>query len=507
MVPLGRVRRSLWLALALHVSVAGCEPEVAAPDPWEVAQEAFAQNDPRAFEFWSDLPATHPASATARRRLATADTHYQEGIRRLAAEDDDAAYREIRRGLDDGPMDPGYYPIIARLHVGRGNDAEAARLFERYLRARPDARDADAVREELRSLSPGASILTETPLPPPSAVMEPARVSAVPTAAWVALGVLSGLLLALAGARLRTWLRHRGVSLARLVREQPELHPAIAYLVGSLRHELLKHRVGAAREVLHLLGAGEPTSEQRSFLESRLLGSAGSLPLDQAFDAYLRAFERALGGRFDVRSDRTFRAARDAIRVIVELTPALAARHTPRRERRLQAAHAALSAFDASLKELVDGLIRTDVDRALFEQVVAEVRQEYAPSGVELDGLVVEAEQPVAVEVFRVDLVLVLKNIFRNAVLAVGRGPAPRSVRLGVRVELEVTGEETVHIEVSDTSDAPLTLEMIRDREFGRGLGLVSAAVDRYGGAISIEPGRDGFVKSVVVSFPCAYNA
>jgi signal transduction histidine kinase len=48
---------------------------------------------------------------------------------------------------------------------------------------------------------------------------------------------------------------------------------------------------------------------------------------------------------------------------------------------------------------------------------------------------------------------------------------------------------------------------MIRDREFGRGLGLVSAAVDRYGGAISIEPGPGGFEKSVVVSFPCAYNA
>ena len=80
-------------------------------------------------------------------------------------------------------------------------------------------------------------------------------------------------------------------------------------------------------------------------------------------------------------------------------------------------------------------------------------------------------------------------------------------MRLGVRIALEVTGEETVHIELSDTSAAPLTLEMIRDREFGRGLGLVSAAVDRYGGAISIEAGPEGFVKSVVVSFPCAYNA
>jgi hypothetical protein len=120
--------------------------------------------------------------------------------------------------------------------------------------------------------------------------------TSVPLAAWVALGVVSGLLLALSGAWLLGWFRRRGVSLSRLVREQPELHPAIAYLVGSLRHELLKHRVGAAREVLNLLGAGESSPAQHAFLEARLLGTVGSLPLDQAFDAYLRAFERALGG-------------------------------------------------------------------------------------------------------------------------------------------------------------------------------------------------------------------
>ena len=40
--------------------------------------------------------------------------------------------------------------------------------------------------------------------------------------------------------------------------------------------------------------------------------------------------------------------------------------------------------------------------------------------GIELDALLIEVEEPIAVEVFRVDLVLVLKNIFRNAVLAVG---------------------------------------------------------------------------------------
>lgn len=496
-----------WALLACAWLLAlGCEPAVEAPDPWPIAEAAFTRNEPRAFELWAELPTEHPESASVRRRLATADTHYQEGIRRLAAEDDEGAYREIRRGLDHGPMDPGYYPIIARLYVARGNDAEAARLFERYLLARPQATDAAEVRDELRSLSPGASILTDTP-PEPVPVAPPSDAARVPLVAWVSLGVVSGLLLAFSGAWLLGWFRRRGVSLGRLVREQPELHPAIAYLVGSLRHELLKHRVGASREVLNLLGTGEASPAQRAFLESRLLGNVGSLPLDQAFDAYLRAFERALGGRFDVRSDRAFRRAREAIETIVKLTPKLTVRHAPRHVRKLRAAHAALDAFDASLKELVDGLIRTEVDEALLTQVVTEVRQEYAPSAVEMDSLSVDVSETVAIEVFRVDMVLVLKNILRNAILAVGRGPAPRSVRLHVSVALEMTGEETVHIAISDTSDAPLTLEMIRDREFGRGLGLVSAAVDRYGGAISIEPGPAGFVKSVVVSFPCAYNA
>ncbi len=36
-----------------------------------------------------------------------------------------------------------------------------------------------------------------------------------------------------------------GKSLAELAMARPELHPAIAYLVSSVRHELLKHRIGA----------------------------------------------------------------------------------------------------------------------------------------------------------------------------------------------------------------------------------------------------------------------
>ena len=128
-------------------------------------------------------------------------------------------------------------------------------------------------------------------------------------------------------------------------------------------------------------------------------------------------------------------------------------------------------------------------------------------SAVPLSAVEVEVPEAAAVEVFRIDLILVLKNIFRNAVLATGRGAEPGRVRLSLRVELELTGEETVHLSVSDSSEEPLTLEMIRDREFGRGLGLVTAAVDRYGGAISIEDGPSGFKKSVVVSFPCAYDA
>ena len=89
--------------------------------------------------------------------------------------------------------------------------------------------------------------------------------------------------------------------------------------------------------------------------------------------------------------------------------------------------------------------------------------------------------------------------------LAVGRSPAPRQVALDVELTLLPTGEEIVRLRVHDTSPEPLTTEQIyqsldpHDPRIQHGLGLVTAALHLYNGAITIEPGRPGFRKAVVV--------
>ena len=502
---MGRALRLLAFALAL----AACtSPQ--RTDPWPAARALFDRRDPRAFDAWRALPEWSEGHSEAQRRLEEADPYYREAVRHLAVEDDAAAQEAIRGGLERGPMDPAYYPVLARVFLDRETPAEAIRFFQRYLRARPNAPDASAIRDELGELSPGAAILLDAP-PELTPASEESAAPSVPLVAWVLLGVMAGILAAVAAARLRARLATRGFGLPRVIAEQPELHPAIAMLVGSLRHELLKHRVAATRDVLSLWADGCASEAQQTFLRDRLLGSGANggalIPLDRAFDAYVRAFERSLGGRFDASRDPSFRAARAAIREILARTPAVGEDPSPRVWRNLEGAHVRLAGFDRELEQLTEGLIRTQVDEALLLEVVAEVREEYAAGRVALASIEVHVEESAAVEVFRVDLALVLKNVVRNAILAAGRGEDPAAVLIRTSLDLEETGEETLHFEIHDTSPEALTLDAIRDGEIGRGLGLVRAAVDRYGGAIAVAEGAEGFAKAVVISFPRAYQA
>jgi C4-dicarboxylate-specific signal transduction histidine kinase len=152
-------------------------------------------------------------------------------------------------------------------------------------------------------------------------------------------------------------------------------------------------------------------------------------------------------------------------------------------------------------------MVRTRVDGSLLREVVDEVRSEYAAGRVRLDAVSIRAPEPAPmVEVFHVDLVLVLKNVVRNAILAAGRAPAPRRVGIDVETRVEVTGEELVRIVVRDSSEEPLDTEQIYARRMDRGLGLVTAALARYDGVIEVEPGGAGWAKAVVVRFFRAYG-
>ena len=125
-------------ALSL-LTVIACGPSAA--QQWSEALDAKEAGDPLAFDRWQAIAPDTPEGRHARSLLAQADGHYREGIRRLAIGDDSGAYEEMRAGVALAPMDPGYYPTVGRLFHERGNDVGAARVYARYLRARPNADD------------------------------------------------------------------------------------------------------------------------------------------------------------------------------------------------------------------------------------------------------------------------------------------------------------------------------------------------------------------------------
>ncbi len=240
----------------------------------------------------------------------------------------------------------------------------------------------------------------------------------------------------------------------------------------------------------------------QKFVTERLYGGE---PLAEAWESHVLAFERALGPELDLRRrDVAFRRAAKAIETLVRLQPELlqGSGHS-----RLRAAHRELRAFDGALGRALSLLTRTRVDELLLRDVVGAVRGEIAAGKVALDGIALEAPTPgPLIEVFRGDLTLVLKNVVRNAILAVERDAAPRRVRIEVATELEPTGEEQVLIRVLDTASARPDLDAARAKGIDRGLGLVSAALTRYHGALSVEDAEAPYQKAVVVRFFRAFD-
>ena len=486
------------LALALLVSIAcssAAEREAQAVEAWEVAKDAWERGQLDAYSLWTQLDPRSEQGQRAAARLAAADTHYREGVRLLRA--GRPARDELAAATALAPMDPALYLALARACREQGITLRAAEYYSKFLAVFPEGPRSDVARRELRELDPElVGVLgpagVAVPQPPP-----PAASPWLPAAG----GVVVGVVLAVTTFLLVQFFRGRGIALDRLVAQSPEFHPAVAYLVGSLRHELLKHRIGAARDAL---AKEEVDDEELSFLRGRLYGGT---PLVDAWEGHLVAFRRAIGPRVDLSRDRAFRGAGRAVREIAKLEDGLRedadAGARKKALQRLASAHAELVRFDERLADLVHGLVRTDVDEGLLREVVAEVREEYTAGQVELDRVeVFGPEDEVVLEVFRADLVLVLKNVVRNAIIAVGRADAPRALRVDVRVELEPTGDETVRLRVLDSNPEALDTSVLFDRRVDRGLGLVAAAVHRYGGTIDVEPAdEEGYEKAVVVSF------
>ncbi|MAQ14035.1 MAG: hypothetical protein CMN30_04470 [Sandaracinus sp.] len=484
-----------WLlALGLAAALAcddGGEHGVDTRAQWERAEEAWERGEVGAYAMWKELDTDTSIGREAHRRLAEADPHYREGVELLREGDPDARHA-LAAGIALAPMDPSFYLALARACRDQGLSLRAAEYYTKFLTAFPEGERAEEARVELRRLDPQLAGLFDQRTLLPRAPTAPDR------SPWLLIvaGVFLGGVLTLTTQTVARFQRTRGVSLERLVAASPEFHPAIAYLVGSLRHELLKHRIGAAADAI----AGAPDEERLAFLRKRLYGGQ---PLVDAWEAHLSAFERALGHRVDLHRDRSFRRAGRAIRRIARLEEGIGAGQ-PAALSALAEAHRTLMALDRELAGLIGALIRTEVDRSLLEEIAKEVRSEHSAGRVELASLAIEppaGAEAVALDVFRVDLVLILKNVLRNAILAVAEDEPPRHVRLDAVVELEATGEETVRIRVHDSSAKTLDPEILFDRRVDRGLGLVAAAVHRYGGTIDVEPAEAPYEKRVVVAF------
>jgi signal transduction histidine kinase len=473
----------LAVALASGAALDGCAR--GGDRAWQKAAELWQRRDPAAFAAWRALDATTPDRARAHARLAEADGEYRRGIALLS--DGDAGARTLlEAAAARAPLDPALYLSLARACHRRGLDERAAAMYQKFLAQAPAGAEAETARRELGALSDdiGASF-------------EPPR-AAPPSWPWwplLPLGVA-----VVVGGWLLARSRGRRTSLAELASDHPELQPAIAFLVGCLRHELLKHRILAVGDAVRAVADGQLAKSERSFLVKRLYGGE---PLAVAWAGHLGAFMRALGPRFDLlRRDPAFADASRAIDVIAGSEGELA-RGDSEAARRVLAEHKRLVGFDAALGQLSARLMHTIVDAAFLAQLADDVQRELGPARVRVE--LSAPAQPIAVESYRFDLALIIRNVLRNAVAAAANGPEPARVALDVEVALEPTGDEVVRVRVRDTNPSPLPApaELIE----ARGLALIRAALQRCDGSLSVEPGGDGFAKGVVVRLFCALHA
>lgn len=504
------MRSLAWLA-ALLVLASCTSDAAAATQAWHAALRDWEETrNPAAYGAWLAIDERFPEGQEAHRRIREADRLYRDGIARVAA-GDPSAREPFEEAVRTAPMDPRLYLPLARAFRAQAELApdnphlfiRAAEYYRKFLTLVPGDPDHDVAQRELEELDPESAQLAPLDVPAASPTL-PADggLLSSPLAIATVLSV-AALLLALA-ALVVILARPSGRSLAELAAKRPELHPAIAYLVSSLRHELLKHRIGAVSSGIDALAEGRASSPQREFVTTRLFGGE---PLAEAWEGHLRSFERALGPELDLRRrDRAFRKAARAIADIGRLEGPLG-RGDARASKRLRDAHSELGRLDAELAALVSRMVRTRVDDTLVREVLDEVRAEYAASRISLGAVAIETPHPAPeIEVFRVDLVLVLKNVLRNAILAVGRMEPPGRVKVEVVIELEATGEENVVLRVLDTSPETLTTEAIYERRVDRGLGLVTAALTRYDGAIVVEPAEAPWAKAVALRFFRAFG-
>lgn len=476
---------------------AGSPVEVEARQQFDYCQSRWAQRDVAAWDCFVRIDRESKSGQIARDLLEQSNDEFIIGLEKLHEGRDQDAREYFRKGMDIGPFDPHHYFELAEIYYGRDLYAQAIRYCGTYLdfmNKRRETVDRYAWEKCIEIITRP----TGGPSNPEPRAPEPRETP------WT-VSVAIGLGLVAVFAIFFLFYYRSGKTLKELIHESPDLHPRIAYALSCLRHELLKHRLGALGDVVCALQSREGlTEKQLKYLRDRLYGGES---LSGLWRIYVEIFDRIAGRRLHLdRRDREFRRAWLAVRSLENLRDRLA-EPDEQLAGRLDSLRQQIDGFDRHLKWLSDRLCRTAVDGKLLREAVFSVQSEPRAAAVQVDEI--RFSQPpddIFVEVFRSDLLIILRNLVRNAIFALGEQDENRRV-LSLEVELrpEPTGDESVLIKVFDTSPEVMTTEDIYGRRFDRGLGLVAAAVTRYDGSVFVENGRGEF-KAVVVRFFRAFG-
>lgn len=439
----------------------------------------------------------------------------------LALESKDAAgaRRAWEASLASDPQQPTVLLALGEQRRRDGSATEAERLFRGAAKlgaseasywlaemawARGETDEASALLEDYFTGAGTGSFTWD----PAIALRDRLRAHAARQRSLLALSVGVGL-----AAALGLWLgRRRGATVAELAARAPESVQELTRSLAALRHEVLKHNTTLLPEVAAALERGDHAAVR--FAADRLFGESGGGGILERFDGYLGAIER-LGARSGLpldlrRKDPVLAPMCRAMRRLRVLEPRLRrpGRASPRLVREIGALSQQLNVESyRGLGRLIREISTLTVDPKRLRAVDAAVRAEPAFAGQALPELVLDApEDGLPVRVTAGDLDDIVANLLRNAYRVVGEELPPVARRVGLAMDEEddpVTGLETVQLRFRDNAPRELTSEMIRDREVGRGLGLVLQMVGRNNGTITVERER-GWAKAVVVRLPRA---
>jgi tetratricopeptide (TPR) repeat protein len=503
------------------------EPEPAqlsspAVDEWKVAQAYLRRGDPASLAAALDhlreaegldptfAPAPELAGAIHERRgdFSLAQAAYERAVsadpsraatyERLASllarqpGKEAEAGEAWRRAEQAGSSEALYH--LAESASRNGRRAEALALYRRYLAESPGGVHTEEVSHAVAGL-------------------ETRRRATL----WA---IAAGLFLLVTIGGALSYRRYGGRTFEEWIHARPARAREARPVVGRLRHEVVKHGGLLFTDSAKRLADPDARAGTAKLLHDRLFGGPGSRGLlREAADAFgrLEALARGDGFRLNLRRrDPLFSPIARASRILAGLERPLArfAREAAGDVRPVvagleKAAGLFRSANGAAMSRVLDRGSATRARLADLREMLARVGAEKGfDSPVDLEAFGAfggNGPASVAVRVDPADWETIWRNLFENALEAVGNVP-PVEVRFGVSAEIlrdPVTGTPTARFVLADNLPGALSVETIRGRAADRGWGVIGDLVRRHDGVVEVAPlPAAGYRKGIVVELP-----